>query len=48
MSYAMKLVVVVVVVEAFDSRAIGHKTTLYAMTYAVLVEVFESRSSNEA
>lgn len=46
MSYAMTYVVVVVV-EVFDSRAIGQKTTLYAMKYVVLVEVFESRS-NEA
>ncbi len=46
MSYAMTYVVVVVV-EVFDGRATGHKTTLYAITYVVLVEVFESRS-NEA
>ncbi len=39
--------VVVVVVEVFDSRTTGHKTTLYAMTYVVIVEVFECRS-NEA
>jgi hypothetical protein len=44
MSYAMTYVVVV---EVFDSRAIGQKTTLYAFKSVVLVEVFQSRS-NEA